>query len=193
VAPGAHDLVLRDLSSVALPARLSRFDESFAVLFNSYYVAAGPRHARPQRGILTRPSNAEVAAYRAAVDAAMAELLRDPPAEAVPLIELGLHHEEQHQELLLTDILHALSGNPLRPAYDIGWREPPGAVGAARMLDGPEGVVEIGHAGADLPSTTRRRATAPIWRPSASPTGWSETANGSPSWKMAAIATRSSG
>jgi ergothioneine biosynthesis protein EgtB len=127
-----------------------RFDESFAVLFNSYYVAAGPRHARPQRGILTRPSNAEVAAYRAAVDAAMAELLRDPPAEAVPLIELGLHHEEQHQELLLTDILHALSGNPLRPAYDIGWREPPGAVGAAGMLDGPEGVVEIGHAGADF-------------------------------------------
>jgi hypothetical protein len=116
-----------------------RFDESFAVLFNSYYVAAGPRHARQQRGILTRPGSAEVAAYRAAVDAAMAKLLRDPPAEALPLIELGLQHEEQHQELLLTDILHALSGNPLRPAYDTSWREPPGAVGAARMLDGPRG------------------------------------------------------
>jgi ergothioneine biosynthesis protein EgtB len=128
----------------------NRVDESFAVLFNSYYVAAGPRHARPQRGILTRPSNAEVAAYRAAVDAAMAELLRDPPAEALPLIELGLHHEEQHQELLLTDILHALSGNPLRPTYDAGWREPPSAVGAAQMLDGPEGVMEVGHAGADF-------------------------------------------
>lgn len=127
-----------------------RFDESFAVLFNSYYVAAGPRHARPQRGILTRPSNAEVTAYRAAVDAAMAELLRDPPAEALPLIELGLHHEEQHQELLLTDILHALSGNPLRPAYDTGWQEPPGAVGTPRMLEGPQGVVEIGHAGSDF-------------------------------------------
>jgi len=127
-----------------------RVDEDFAVLFNSYYVAAGPRHARPQRGILTRPSNAEVTAYRAAVDAAMAELMRDPPAEALPLIELGLHHEEQHQELLLTDILHALSGNPLHPAYDAGWREPQGAVGAARMLNGPEGVVEIGHAGADF-------------------------------------------
>ncbi|MBS7813518.1 ergothioneine biosynthesis protein EgtB [Roseococcus pinisoli] len=127
-----------------------RFDESFAVLFNSYYVAAGPRHARPQRGILTRPSSDEVAAYRAAVDAAMARLLRDPPAETLPLIELGLHHEEQHQELLLTDILHVLSGNPLRPAYDAGWHEPLGTRGAARMLDGPEGVVEIGHAGADF-------------------------------------------
>ncbi|TCI00028.1 ergothioneine biosynthesis protein EgtB [Roseococcus sp. SYP-B2431] len=138
-----------------------RFDEDFAVLFNSYYVAAGPRHARPQRGILTRPGNDEVAAYRVAVDAAMAELLRDPPAEALPLIELGLHHEEQHQELLLTDILHALSGNPLRPAYDAAWREPQGVAGPARMLDGPEGMVEIGHAGAGFAfdnETPRHRA-----------------------------------
>ncbi len=124
-----------------------RVEESFAVLFNSYYVAAGPRHARPQRGVVTRPGNAEVTAYRAAVDASMAELLRNPPAEARPLIELGLQHEEQHQELLLTDILHAFSGNPLRPAYDPDWREPAGATGVARTLDGPEGVVEIGHAG----------------------------------------------
>ncbi|WP_424813442.1 ergothioneine biosynthesis protein EgtB [Roseococcus sp. YIM B11640] len=124
-----------------------RVDENFAVLFNSYYVAAGPRHARPQRGILTRPGHAEVAAYRATVDAAMAQLLRDPPEEALPLIELGLHHEEQHQELLLTDILHALSGNPLRPAYDPAWREPAAARGTPAMLEGPEGVVEIGHAG----------------------------------------------
>ncbi len=124
-----------------------RVEESFAVLFNSYYVAAGPRHARPQRGVVTRPGNAEVTAYRAAVDASMAELLRNPPAEAWPLIELGLQHEEQHQELLLTDILHAFSGNPLRPAYDPDWREPAGATGAARSLEGPEGVVEIGHAG----------------------------------------------
>ena len=124
-----------------------RVEESFAVLFNSYYVAAGPRHARPQRGVLTRPDNAEVTAYRVAVDAAMAELLRDPPAEALALIELGLHHEEQHQELLLTDILHAFSGNPLRPAYDRDWPEPSGTTGAASTLHGPVGMVEIGHDG----------------------------------------------
>ena len=138
-----------------------RFDESFAVLFNSYYVAAGPRHARPQRGMLTRPGNDEVAAYRVAVDDAIARLLRDPPAEALPLIELGLHHEEQHQELLLTDILHALSANPLRPAYDAGWSEPQAALGSPRMIDGLEGIVEIGHGGADFAfdnETPRHRA-----------------------------------
>ena len=95
---------------------------AFGFLFNSYYEAAGPRHARPQRGMLTRPSTEEVAAYRAHVDAGMAALLRDPPAEALPLVELGLQHEQQHQELLLTDILHALSQNPLLPAYDPDWR-----------------------------------------------------------------------
>ena len=89
-----------------------RFREEFAYLFNSYYEAAGPRHARPKRGMLTRPAAAEVGDYRAHVDAAMARLLRDPPTEALPLVELGLQHEEQHQELLLTDILHALSREP---------------------------------------------------------------------------------
>lgn len=92
--------------------------DEYAFLFNSYYEAAGPRLARPQRGILTRPFCAEVGEYRAAVDAAMTALLRDPPDQAQILVELGLQHEEQHQELLLTDILHALSLNPLRPAYD---------------------------------------------------------------------------
>ncbi|WP_135469368.1 ergothioneine biosynthesis protein EgtB [Crenalkalicoccus roseus] len=124
-----------------------RVREEYAFLFNSYYVAAGPRHARPRRGMLTRPSCAEVAEYRARVDEAMAALLRDPPPEALPLVELGLQHEEQHQELLLTDILHALSANPLRPAYDPAWTEPAAAPGPARLRDGPEGVVEIGHDG----------------------------------------------
>jgi ergothioneine biosynthesis protein EgtB len=124
-----------------------RFDERFGFLFNSYYEAAGPRHARPRRGMLTRPSAQEVTAYRAHVDAGMATLLRDPPPEALPLVELGLQHEEQHQELLLTDILHALSQNPLLPAYDPDWREPRAATGEARWLDLPEGVAEIGHAG----------------------------------------------
>ena len=146
-----------------------RVREEYAFLFNSYYEAAGPRHARPRRGMLTRPSSAEVAAYRAAVDAGMERLLEDLPAEALPLVELGLQHEEQHQELLLTDILHALHQNPLRPAYDPGWREPPcAAPGPARFLDGPEGVVEIGHPGhggfAFDNETPRHRAYLAPWR-----------------------------
>src|SRR3569833_2861914 len=84
------------------------FDERFAFLFNSYYVAAGPRHERPKRGLLTRPTAAEVASYRAHVDAAVERLIRDASeatwVEIAPLIELGLNHEQQHQELLLTDI-----------------------------------------------------------------------------------------
>jgi ergothioneine biosynthesis protein EgtB len=128
-----------------------RFDESFAYLFNSYYVAAGPRHARPRRGMLTRPAAAEIGAYRAHVDAAMLDWLAQgpPPAEALALVELGLQHEEQHQELLLTDILHALSENPTAPAYDPDWREPSPAAppGPARMLEGPQGLAWIGEDG----------------------------------------------
>ena len=95
------------------------------------------------RGMVTRPSCNEVANYRAAVDEAMAALLRDPPPEVPALLELGLQHEEQHQELLLTDILHLLSANPLRPAYDAGWQPPLVTAGLSRMLDGPQGVVEF--------------------------------------------------
>jgi ergothioneine biosynthesis protein EgtB len=122
--------------------------EEYGFLFNSYYEGAGPRHARPQRGMVTRPSSAEVAEYRAVVDQAMERLLRDPPLQAAALVELGLQHEEQHQELLLTDILHALSASPLRPAYDPEWQEPQAATRPLGFLDGPEGVVQIGHDGA---------------------------------------------
>jgi ergothioneine biosynthesis protein EgtB len=94
------------------------FDESYGYLFNSYYEAVGPRHARVERGLLSRPGAAEVGEYRAHVDAAMSALLRtDLSAELCALIELGLHHEQQHQELLLMDIKHVLSVNPLRPVY----------------------------------------------------------------------------
>ena len=125
-----------------------RVRDEYGFLFNSYYEAAGPRHARPQRGMLTRPSCAEIAAYRACVDGAMERLLEDPPDAALPMIELGLQHEEQHQELLLTDILHALSLNPTSPAYDPGWREPSGpSPRPVRFLDVPQGVAEIGHDG----------------------------------------------
>ena len=104
------------------------FDKQFAYLFNSYYVAAGPRHARPQRGLITRPANSEVAVYRAHVDAAVVRLLEEADAsqiaEVLRILEIGLNHEQQHQELLLTDILHAFSLNPIAPTYDAG-RIPP--------------------------------------------------------------------
>jgi len=95
------------------------FDERYAFLFNSYYESLGPRHPRPKRGMLTRPSVAEVVAYRHHVDAAMENLLASAGAskDLRDLVTLGLHHEQQHQELILTDIKHVLSLNPLLPAY----------------------------------------------------------------------------
>lgn len=136
------------------------FRKEYDFLFNSYYEAAGPRHARPRRGMLTRPSCAEVEEYRASIDEAMSRLLQDLPEEAAPMLELGLQHEAQHQELLLTDILHALSQNPLRPAYDTSWLAPT-ATAANGWLEGLQGVVEIGHAGSGFAfdNETPRHAT----------------------------------
>jgi ergothioneine biosynthesis protein EgtB len=126
------------------------FDERYSQLFNSYYESLGPRHPRPQRGLLSRPALAEVHRYRAAVDAALLDFIAAADADslgaAAPLIELGLQHEQQHQELLLTDIQHALSLNPLQPAVRGG--EPP-AIGAAEAgwLELPGGKTPIGHDG----------------------------------------------
>jgi ergothioneine biosynthesis protein EgtB len=128
------------------------FDPAYGVLFNSYYEAVGPRHPRPERGLLSRPGIAEIAAYRAHVDAAMGRLIATLPASSwptlAPLLELGLNHEEQHQELLLMDIKHVLSRNPLRPAYAAA---APTAVRLAAPLgwvDVAGGLRQIGHDGA---------------------------------------------
>jgi ergothioneine biosynthesis protein EgtB len=126
------------------------FDEDYFVLFNSYYESLGPRHPRPQRGVLTRPSLEDVRAYREHVDDAMERLLSsDRVTETVAhLVTLGLHHEQQHQELILTDIKHAFSLNPTLPAFastDSTARERAGPL-TWRREEG--GVVQIGHAGA---------------------------------------------
>jgi ergothioneine biosynthesis protein EgtB len=126
------------------------FDERFAFLFNSYYVAAGPRHARPKRGLITRPSSQDVAAYRAHVDAAVEKLIGDAAADKMRdilrTLEIGLNHEQQHQELMLTDILHVFAENPDFPAYDPGWHLPrAGAKGAGGFVDVPEGIRTVGH------------------------------------------------
>jgi ergothioneine biosynthesis protein EgtB len=126
------------------------FDERFAYLFNSYYIAAGPRHARPERGLITRPNAAEVSAYRAHVDRAVEHLLEhadtDTLAAIVPIVEIGLHHEQQHQELILTDILHAFAQNPTSPAYDADWRQPARRTGKG-YVDVPAGIHSIGFTG----------------------------------------------
>jgi ergothioneine biosynthesis protein EgtB len=124
------------------------FHPAFGYLFNSYYEAVGARHPRPIRGLLTRPSLEEVRAYRAHVDASMQQLLAGRIDESTSsLVELGLHHEQQHQELLLMDIKHLFSCNPLRPAYRPRQNE---VANLARPLSWREfdgGVVEVGHHG----------------------------------------------
>jgi ergothioneine biosynthesis protein EgtB len=123
------------------------FDERFGYLFNSYYVAAGPRQARPQRGMITRPSAAEVTDYRAYVDAAVAALIETAEDfdKLMPIIEIGLNHEQQHQELLLTDILHAFSLNPTHPAYDADWQWPFAVPQRAAAGTAIAGIHMIGH------------------------------------------------
>jgi ergothioneine biosynthesis protein EgtB len=128
------------------------FDERFPFLFNSYYVAAGPRHARPQRGLITRPNGDDVTGYRAHVDAAVERLIGNVPAadaaHVFNILEIGLHHEQQHQELLITDILHAFTQNPTDPVYDAGWKPPRAAQGPRAFVDVPAGIHAVGHDGA---------------------------------------------
>ena len=131
--------VLRDHAPEYRP-----FDERWAFLFNSYYEAEGERHARPKRGMLSRPSLDEVRSYRAHVDKVLDRILPTLPPAALELIELGINHEQQHQELLLTDILATFAENPLEPAYA---ELPPPTCFATEPLTfhrGREGIVEIG-------------------------------------------------
>jgi ergothioneine biosynthesis protein EgtB len=134
------------------------FNPHFAYLFNSYYLTVGDRHCRQNRGLLSRPTVREVYDYRRHVDEHMARWLEGIDANAaaaaaaagdlLPLIELGLHHEQQHQELLLMDIKHVLWSNPLKPAYAADDPTPFQASGdAARWLTHRGGLVEIGHDG----------------------------------------------
>jgi ergothioneine biosynthesis protein EgtB len=124
------------------------FDERFAYLFNSYYEAEGDRHPRDRRGMLTRPSLGEILNWRTHVDAALIDALPTLDAPTRDLIILGIHHEQQHQELLLTDILSLFAENPLAPAI---WDEPRNTPlpvpDPIRWIEGRTGIVEIGHDG----------------------------------------------
>ena len=140
----------------------SLFDDRFAYLFNSYYEAEGPRHARPRRGLLTRPSLDAVRDWRGHVDAAIVKALPTLSPAARALVELGIHHEQQHQELLLTDIKHLFAQNPLGPAvwdasdsgianevaqFSADSSASSAAAGPLRWIAGTEGIVAVGHEG----------------------------------------------
>ncbi len=131
-----------------------RYDPAFEYLFNSYYEAVGPRHPRAERGLITRPAVGEIMAYRQVVDDAMAALLASGPSpDAATLVELGLHHEQQHQELLLMDIKHVLAQNPTVVAY-----RPPASPQSKSTSPTPPldwidiegGLIEVGHEGDDF-------------------------------------------
>ena len=129
-----------------------RFDDRFEYCFNSYYEAVGARHPRPSRGLLTRPSAAEVRAYRSHVDGALRDFLDHDVAgeHALALIELGINHEQQHQELMLTDILSLFAAEPLRPAYRDADPSKPDAASSSSELNWTEfegGIQFVGHAG----------------------------------------------
>ncbi len=125
-------------------------DERWPFLFNSYYEAEGHRHARDRRGMITRPTLDDVRSYRAHVDHALSEAMLDLPDAAQELVLLGCHHEEQHQELLVTDILHLLGENPLEPALWPAARKIPVAMpGPIGWIEHPGGMVEIGHDDSD--------------------------------------------
>lgn len=134
---------------VLVPVGVPRLDARYDYLFNSYYESVGPRHARHARGLLTRPALADVLAWRAHVDGALATVWDRLGDDARALIELGINHEMQHQELLLTDLLHLFAQNPLEPAaYPV--RRPARAGGVEvpeNWITHPGGIIRVGHDG----------------------------------------------
>ncbi|MFC7536387.1 ergothioneine biosynthesis protein EgtB [Sphingomonas sp. GCM10030256] len=132
------------------------FDDRYPYLFNSYYEGEGERHPRPRRGMISRPSLDEVRGWRHHVDEALEKALPDLPEPALKLVELGIQHEQQHQELLLTDILASFAESPLEPAYG---QLPPVACRATEplaWLAGREGIVEIGAGGSGFAFDSER-------------------------------------
>ena len=135
---------------VLVPHRVGyrTLDSAYGFLFNSYYEGVGARHPRPERGLLSRPGAAEITRYRDHVDEAMDRLLDAAADESVAsLVELGIHHEQQHQELLLMDIKHVLWCNPTLPAYRLLEEGTPSAARSTTWTAHPGGVCEIGHRG----------------------------------------------
>lgn len=126
------------------------YDDRFGYCFNSYYETVGPRHPRPRRSLLTRPAHSEVMAYRDHIDEALGNFFEHdggPSAEALALIELGVNHEQQHQELMLTDCLAVFAGNPLRPAYRDEKPFETTNAGEHKWVDFPGGIFDVGHDG----------------------------------------------
>ena len=156
------------------------------ILFNSYYVSAGPRHARNARGLLTRPGVEDITAYRRHVDAAVVKFFQTASEaklkQLAPLVEVGLNHEQQHQELMLTDILHAFAQNPIPPAYDRGMALP--GLQRAAATNGSRSTRASTPSAMPTTafiSTMRSRRTAPSSARSGSTATSSPTPNGSPS------------
>ena len=145
------------------------FHPDYAFLYNSYYVSAGPRYARHQRGHITRPGAEEITAYRRHVDASVLKFFQSASEDVLrrvaPLVEVGLNHEQQHQELMLTDLLHAFAQNPTNPVYDPHWQWPHG-----KRANSPEeglvaGIHTIGHDGASFSFDNERPAHQVLLQP----------------------------
>lgn len=129
--------------------RYRAFDDQYEVLFNSYYNSVGEQFPRPQRGLLSRPTVAKVFEYRRHVDEHLASHLEANPqdGEVARIVELGVQHEQQHQELILTDLKHLFSFNPLRPTYRDGHHEPVAELPPQDWVSHEEGIYEIGYEG----------------------------------------------
>ena len=126
------------------------FDPDFCFLFNSYYESVGARQPRPGRGLITRPGAQDIGAYRRYVDAAIIRLFQARECEFAALLALGMAHEQQHQELLVTDMVHAFAQSPLLPAVLPGWQEPNMASVWTETLDVAGGIVAVGHDGREF-------------------------------------------